>query len=438
MIVGACFDSITSVVDLGLHQFYDISVPNYENYLAEGIVNHNSKTYALCLKALYLSDRYPKNRGVIARKVAKELGLTTQSTFFKLCPPAAYDPAYGGRRADSENYLRLAHSGSEILWLHLEDQDIDKVFRGLEINWFILDQAEEIAEDIFDTLLTRLGRWDQAEVTAEVLASHETRNRRKSLARTWGYEGQRWNTWPWRNPVTGRANPPSYAMIACNPDAETHWIYKRFHPESSDWQETYSKLGYRMISMPSHENKFLPQQNLEEMKRKDATWVRRFVNAEWGIPEGQIHDVKPESVIPGTRAIVEYLKARCRLHRTLDHGDASPTCCAWWAVDRQGDVFCYREYYKPNLLVSEHRKNIWEMSRPGGMDEKYTSNLADPSMFYKTMQKYGGRWSFSDDYADRNPKHGFDPLRLLVRQPATCRRPLYAPALVQRLQQPCL
>ncbi len=358
-----------------------------------------AKTYALCLKALYLSDLYPKNRGVIARKVAKELALTTQSTFFKICPPAAYDPAYGGRRADSENYLRLAHSGSEILWLHLEDQDIDKVVRGLEINWFLLDQAEEIGEEIFDTLMTRLGRWDQAEVPETVLAAQE-------------------GEWPWRNPVTGKPQPPSYAMLACNPDAETHWIYKRFHPDSTDWQERYSKVGYRMISMPSYENKFLPQQNLEEMQRKDPTWVRRFVNAEWGIPEGQIHDVKPESVVPGTRAIVEFLKVRCRLHRTLDHGDSSPTCCTCWGVDREGNVYGIWEYYEGNLLVSQHRKNIFGMSHQGGVEEKYTSNLADPSMFYKTMQKYGGRWSFSDDYADRNPKHGFDPGDALDWQPA--------------------
>jgi len=356
-----------------------------------------AKTYALCMKALYLSDLYPKNRGVIARKVAKELGLTTQSTFFKICPPAAYDPQFGGRRADSENYLRLAHSNSEILWLHLEDQDIDKVIRGLEINWFILDQAEEISEDIFDTLLTRLGRWDRAEVPDNVLAE------------AGGIEN-----WQWKNPVTGRPVPPTYAMLACNPDAETHWIYKRFHPDSQDWKDYYSTIGYRMFSMPSHENKFLPKQNLEEMRRKDATWRRRFLDAEWGIPEGQIHDVKPESIIPGTRAIADYLRIRCRLHRTLDHGDASPTCCLWWAVDKDGNCFAYREYYKPNLLVSEHRKTIRELSA----DEKYVQNLADPSMFFKTMQKYGGRWAFADDYADRNPKHGFDPANALDWQPA--------------------
>ena len=354
-----------------------------------------AKTYALCLKALYLSDLYPKNRGVIARKVAKELALTTQSTFFKLCPPAAYDPYFGGRRADSENHLRLAHSGSEIFWLHLEDQDIDKVIRGLEINWFILDQAEEISEEIFDTLLTRLGRWDQAEVPEEVIQAH----------------GRQWE---WRNPVSGRPMPPTYAMLACNPDAETHWIWKRFHPHSEDYRERYSVQGYRMITMSSRENKYLPKANLQEMLRRDESWVRRFVDAEWGMPEGQIHKVRKESVIPGTRAIVEFLKARCRLHRTLDHGDASPTCCAWWAVDRSGNVFCYREYYQGNTLVSEHRRNIVRASE----GEKYVLNLADPSMFYLTMQKYGGRCSFADDYADRNPNHGFDPRNALDWQPA--------------------
>lgn len=356
-----------------------------------------SKTYALCLKALWLSDTFPKNRGVIGRKVAKELNLTTQSTFFKICPPAAYDPQFGGRRADSENYLRLAHSGSEILWLHLDDQDVDKVIRGLEINWFLLDQAEEIEESIFDTLMTRLGRWDQAVVPPEIIESVGGIDR-----------------WAWKNAATGRPIPPSYPMIACNPDAETHWIWRRFHPDSKDWKERYSKDGYKMISMPSYENKFLPRANLEEMMRRDPTWVRRFVHAEWGIPEGAIHNIRKESIVPGTRAIVDFVRNRCRLHRALDHGDAAPTCCLWWANDQAGNLFFYREYYRPNALVSEHRREITRLST----DEKFVSNLADPSMFFKTQQKNGGRCSFADDYEDRFPSHGFDPTNAIYWSPA--------------------
>jgi len=357
----------------------------------------SAKTFALCLKALYLSDRYPKNRGVIARKVAKELALTTQRTFFKLCPASAYDPKYGGRRSDQEGILRLAGSQSEIVWLHLEHDDIDKVLRGLEINWFIIDQAEEVSEEVFTTLKARLGRWDQAEVPEDLMLE---------------YGGS--DQWPWRNPETGKAIPPVYSMLACNPDVESHWIYQRFHPESPSFRETYAKQQYRMLKMASFENKFLPDQNVQEMLNNDATWQRRFFFGEWGIPEGQIHNIRPESLVPGTNALAEYVKLRGTLHRTLDHGDSSATCCAWWAVLPSGDSVCYREYYQPDRLVSYHREQITRM----GGHEKFQTSLADPSMFYKTMQKYGGRWSFSDEYADRDRNHGFDPDNAIDWQPA--------------------
>jgi len=362
-----------------------------------------AKSYALCLKALYLSDTFPQNRGVIARKVSKELERTTMATFFKICPPSAYDPEFGGRRADSENYLRLARSGSEILWLHLDDPDIEGVIRGLEINWFFIDQAEEIKEEVFDILSSRLGRWDQCRVPDEVMM-RDTGCTDLEQAR---------KKWPWKNPMGGIL-PPVFSMIACNPDTEQHWIWRRFHEDSPDWRDRYSALGYKMVSMTSRENKFLPKQNLDEMLSKDASFVRRFVDAEWGIPEGQIHEIRPESIVPGTPEIVDYIKTRCVLHRTLDHGDAAPTCCVWWAVDRDGNVFAYREYYQPNRLVSDHRKNISELSK----GEKYQMQLADPSMFFKTMQKYGGRWSFADEYADRSRTHGFTPENAIDWTPA--------------------
>src|SRR5438552_259406 len=94
-----------------------------------------AKTYAGCLKALLLSQWYPRNRGLIFRRVAKELRQTTLATFFKLCPPQAYDERLGGRRSDQEGYLKLVN-GSEILFLHLEDPNVQGVLRGLEINWF--------------------------------------------------------------------------------------------------------------------------------------------------------------------------------------------------------------------------------------------------------------------------------------------------------------
>jgi hypothetical protein len=354
----------------------------------------SAKTWALCLKALWLSSTFPKNRGLIGRKVWDELRRTTMSTFFKICPDEAYRES--GKRVDSEKYLQL-NNGSEILWAHLDDPETENVIRGLEINWFLLDQAEEIDEEIFDLLCSRLGRWDQTEVPRETIVQpHRCLDPECADSDTEHYHEGTEAGWQWKNPATGKALPPTFAMLACNPDTETHWIYRRFHPDSPEYQEKYSKLGYRMFFMDSRDNKFLPKQNLDVMMQKDESFIRRFVRGEWGIPEGQIHTVPKESIVEGNPELLEYFRQCCTLHRTLDHGDAAPTVCLWWAVDRDGNCFCYREYYHANRLVSEHRREIAALSE----GEHYQFQLADPSIFFKTQQRYGGMWSTADEYSD--------------------------------------
>lgn len=359
-----------------------------------------AKTFGFCLKALYLSDLYPKNRGLIFRSVAKDLRMTTMATFRKLCPTAAYAEDEAGWNR-MEGVLRL-NNGSEVLWLGLDNPDLEQVIKGLEINWFLGDQAEDVDEEIFDKLCARLGRWDKAEVPAWLIAQEAAAGR----------------AWQWCHPVSGRPIPPTYALLTCNPDTELHWLYRRFHPDSPerhvkkmpevgpDGTETgrllsYADLGYKMFHMPSMENKFLGAQNRAHLLSQDAAFRRRYVDAIWGMPEGAIHVVDPLSVITLTDArqaedFLTMIRETCTLHRFLDHGDSAPTCCAWVAVSRDDDVFVYREYYQPNALISTHRREITELS----VGERYMFNQADPSIFHKTMQKHGGRWSVADEYED--------------------------------------
>jgi hypothetical protein len=357
----------------------------------------SGKTFAYSLKALWLSDTFPKNRGVICRRVAKELKATTMATFYKVCPASAYKY---GRRNDQEGRLVL-NNGSEILFLHFENPETQAMLRGLEINWFFIDQAEEqpeVLEEVFDVLMARIGRWDVAEVPDWMIAQE------KAAGRSWAFV----------NPTTGKPQPPPYAMLAVNPDIELHWVYRRFHPESAEHYEkklpelntatgqptgklvSYRDLGYRLFHMPSLENKFLPETNRQALLAHDEAFVKRYVRGEWGLPEGAIHVIPPESLIQGTPELLDYFRSSCTLYRTLDHGDSSPTACVWWAVDREANVFAFREYYLPNALVSTHRANITALSEY----ERYSQNLADPSIFHRLHQKHGGRWATADEYSD--------------------------------------
>jgi hypothetical protein len=344
----------------------------------------SGKTFAGCLKGIWLSTEYPHNRGVIARHIGRELKETTMATFYKTCPPSLYDRRFGGRRNDQNGYLKFAKTGSEVLFLHLDDPDTAGIIKGLEINWFLIDQAEENPdemEELFDLLCARLGRWDIAEVPERLINEH--------FAET----GQ---PWPFVHPEKGTPVPPPYPMLACNPDVEVHWIYRRFHPQSHEHQTLYKPQGYRMFDMPSEDNRFLGQTNLRFLLSKDAAFIRRNVKGIWGLAEGSIHVVPKESEIEGSPELLAHLQATCLLFRTMDHGDSAPTCVLWWAVDKNGNVFCYREYYLPNALVSTHRQNTFDLST----GERYEQDLADPSIMTKMPQRKGGRWSVADEWGD--------------------------------------
>lgn len=382
-----------------------------------------SKTFAFLLKVSVLADRYANSRWLIARRINKELMQTTMKTFFKIIPQAAWK--FGGNRNMTDRYVRF-NNGSEVSWTHLDDPEIEGILKGIELNGFFIDQAEEIEEEIFDILLPRIGRWDQAIVP--------------------DIELQRWDhyhpgqPWPWINPASGHPIPPSYAMLACNPDVQLHWIYRRFHPDSSEHYDakipeiddvsgnptgrflSYFDLGYKLVTMPSLENKFLPKQNKQLLLQQDKSFRYRYVDGNWGIPEGQIHDVSKLSLISGTPVLVAHLVATCKLYLILDHGDSAPTCVLWVAVDSEDNIFVYREYYAPGLLISHHREAIYKLNRslyPDDTDylgESFVKKLADPAIFYKGQQKHGQHWSTADEYRDTKPP--FSDRTSIVWQPA--------------------
>lgn len=345
----------------------------------------NGKSYAASIKGLTLLGTFPKYRIAICRRSVTDLKRSTMSTFFKVCPPALYDDKKGGNRADSLNYLRLIN-GSEVFWLHLDDAD-ESTVRGLEVNSVIIDQAEEISENMYRHLSARVGRWDQAVVPPEMLRSNPE----------------------WPRDFEGKPKVPNYMMILCNPDHEMHWIYINYHPDSLYWFEN-NREDYEMVEASSGENPTLDPATLRDMMQNDPIWVRRFVLGKWGIPGGTIHNVSEDSVlgVEGdashchklTPEFITNLRRSGQIYRILDHGDASPTACGWVVTFHQW-FFFIREYYRPGLLVSEHRRNIDALSRfDDGSPERYAANWADPDIFKKDQQKKGGFWSTADEYLD--------------------------------------
>jgi len=106
------------------------------------------KTIALCWKGLQLSLDYPKNYGLICRKVRATLPQTTIKTWFdRVCPKeivADYNK--------SEGMLTLVN-GSQVLFGGLDDP---LKLGSLELGWAGIDEAIETNEDDWKMLEGRL------------------------------------------------------------------------------------------------------------------------------------------------------------------------------------------------------------------------------------------------------------------------------------------
>ena len=345
----------------------------------------SGKTYIACEKIVYLLITFPGYRVAIARYEESKLKKTTLQTFFKICHPGMYDPKLGGNRADSQNELTLIN-GSKVIWMNLKETD-DGMIRGLEVNSIFVDQAEEITEGIFIFLKARVGRWDKATVPQHLLDINPN----------------------WPKDRHGRYKVPNYMILACNPDSEIHWIYRRFHEDSELHQKKYSKK-YKMFTAITTAAT-MDEENLAEHMDNDQEWVDRFVFGKWGIPGGQIHRLTDENILSLSpsyvekhsgsvlinQAFIDKIIEKGVIMRAGDHGDSSPTSCLWFS-HWQGDHYCFLEYCQPDKLISYHRQQIHDLSA-----NMYVSkSVMDPAIEKKSMQKNNKRWSVFDEYKDKN------------------------------------
>jgi hypothetical protein len=322
---------------------------------------NNGKSYGGCAKAFTLLSTFSNYRMAIGRQTFSDLRKTTMQTFFKICPAGLIE-----RHNEQEGITQLVNK-SMVYWLHLDKVD-ESTLRGLEINSALIDQAEEVEEKVFDVLDGRIGRWDNAEIPAHLL--------------------RKYPNWP-RNPTTGKLFAPSYHMILCNPDTQFHFIFRKFHPDSLERRPNFAFFeGEWDKNLGSIET-------YSEALTHDDEWVNKYVRGQWGISSAQIHTLPSVSQLNFSSELLEKIRRKGNLFRVLDHGDASPSCCLWFAA-LDGVFICYREYYMPGRPISYHRQAIADLSG----DEKYSANYADPQIFKITNQKDGGFWTTADEYAD--------------------------------------
>ena len=276
----------------------------------------NGKTFAGILKGItrVLDPEQPPQLGMIARQTYPELRDSTQRTFFELLHLIVFLPGIHYEYKKQENRCIFAN-GHEIIFRSLDDP---AKLLSINLGWFYIDQAEEVSEEVFLTLLGRL--------------------RAVATPQCW---------------ITG--NPLGH-----------NWVWHRFIHDPIP--------GNIMFNAKTEENKDnLPDGYIDSLKKNyNEIWVNRYLYGSWDAFEGQIypdfepsvHMVNDFNPDPSWRRFI-----------AIDHGRTNPTAVLWGAVDNDDKIWIYREHYEAGQDADDHCRSIKAYQGEG----RYETYVIDPS-----------------------------------------------------------
>lgn len=263
---------------------------------------------------------------LICRLFNPELKLTTYKTFLEICPKELIAEH---RVADQIIKIKTRDGGiSNVIFRGLEEPD---KHRSLNLNAAYIDEASQVSEEAFTLLQSRL---------------------------------------------RGKA----FRKILCTTNPNGHsWLYRYW--VKKDFGNAAAKKQFFSVHAPSTENLHLPEGYVQNML---DSWseerIKREVMGSWDAFAGQVygeferakHVVKP-FVIPQ-----EWTK-----FVGLDHGYRNPTCAIWCAMDYDGNIYAYREFYQAEWIIQEivdGRKDTGDpgLSKMNGND-KIEGIWIDPS-----------------------------------------------------------
>ena len=256
----------------------------------------------------------PGMRGLMLRKTAVSFTSSGLVTWKRDVIPELTEAGvvsyYGGSREESAQY-RYAN-GSVIV---LGGMDKASKIMSTEYDVIFVQEATELTLDEWESLTTRL------------------RNGKVSFQQ-----------------LIGDANPAE----------DTHWLKKRcdagmtghLHSRHTDNPLLYDDDAELTTSGTAY------------MSRLDAlTGVRkrRLRDGEWSSAEGVVYEGWDSAV-----HLIDPFEIPDDWPRywVVDFGFTNPFVCQFWALDPDGRLYLYREWYRTQMLVSEHAAALRAMVRP--------------------------------------------------------------------------
>ena len=190
------------------------------------------KSYVSLATLITLAKLFPNSKSHVIRESLPSLKRTTIPTFFKLCPKSFI------RSYHQTDHIVTFNNGSTLEFFP-ENFNMDKNltrFDGLETNFFLIEECQEIQKKTFEKCKLRVGR--------HIIPKQ----------------------------------PPRLILLTCNPSQQ--WPKTEFHEPSENGTLNASYFYKRALMM---DNPTLPDEYLAAMENLDDITRAVFVNGDWDV-----------------------------------------------------------------------------------------------------------------------------------------------------------
>lgn len=269
---------------------------------------------------------HPGARGAIIRKTRASLTSTGLVTFEEdvLGGDHPLLLGKGGRRIDRKNRDGYSYpNGSEVMIGGMDNHN--RILSG-EYDFIFVQEAKELSIEDWEHILTRM-----------------------------------------------RHGKIPYQQLAgdTNPDSPYHWIKQREftllkakhedNPRFFDQeQKTWTKDGQRYV--------------FGILKKLTGARKKWFFDGEWAISEGAVYDEFDTAIHVIDRFDIP---DHWRRFVTIDFGFTNPFVAQWWAVDGDGRMILYREWYMSQRTVRDHASEIHRLNAGIERGDWENMSLAD-------------------------------------------------------------
>jgi PBSX family phage terminase large subunit len=310
----------------------------------------SAKTTIGVLTTIALAAAYPGDY-LVCRQFQPELKLTTYKAFLDMCPK---ELILEHRVADGLIKIRCpGGKHSNVIFRGLDEPD---KHRSLNLNAAYIDESSQVSEGAFLLLQSRL-----------------------------------------RGPHVRKI------YMTTNP-AGHDWQYNLFVKQDMLKTEA-AKKQFALVQAPSTENKYLPEGYVQSMlDTYSEERIAREVMASFDAFEGavypefrrDIHVIKPFDIPKSWTRVIG-----------IDHGYRNPAAWVWGAVDQDGTIYVYREFYEKEWLIEEICNGKKDKNAPGVKalmkGELIDQGRIDPSTRAQRNEKNGEKVSDFVIYKDALP-----------------------------------